>query len=116
MTASKKRLLPGAILLTLALQIFIACDNSNACGDVAPNSQMLEGQINGCDVRNCAFCGGWYLETSDTIYNFDYLPTGSNIALHADNFPIPVRFSYIADTLHYSDKAIKIILTEIELQ
>lgn len=77
---------------------------------------LLEGQINSCDVRNCGWCGGWYLETTDTIYNFHHLPAGSDIDLHSNNFPIYVRFNYVLDTANFHDQAVRIILTEIELQ
>lgn len=105
----------GNLLVILAAFVLPAC-RPQACGDQELVPMLLEGQINSCDVRNCGWCGGWYLETTDTIYNFHHLPAGSDIDLHSNNFPIYVRFNYVLDTANFHDQAVRIILTEIELQ
>jgi len=91
--------------------VLFACKN-----DGLSSSFMAEGEIVGGDPRNCACCGGWFLETADTTFLFDRLPDGSMIDLNNATFPIQVKFDYKADTSYCGVWLNKIILTDIELQ
>lgn len=93
--------------------VFSACKNDG----LSSSSFMAEGKIVGGDPRNCACCGGWFLETADTtFFLFDRLPDGSTIDLNNATFPIQVKFDYEADTSYCGVWLNKIILTDIELQ
>ena len=64
-----------------------------SCSKDKANFQS-NGIITGPDYRECSCCGGWFIDISDTIYNFDNLPASSNIDLTLATFPIPVKLDW----------------------
>lgn len=88
-----------------------ACSNdSNAVAFDA------EGEIIGADLALCPCCGGWLLQTTDTLFRFNELPAGSDIDLVSATFPVPVKFSYEADTFVCGAMMNRILITDIEKQ
>jgi len=52
------------------------------------------GTILGPDIRDCACCGGWYINIDTAEYEFDILPENTNIDLAKDKFPINVKLDW----------------------
>jgi hypothetical protein len=52
---------------------------------------MDEGTITGHDIRECACCGGYYIEIGTNTYRFYELPPNTNFNLDNPNFPIFVK-------------------------
>ncbi len=52
------------------------------------------GIITGPDLRDCACCGGWYIEIDTVVYEFDVLPENSGIALEKETFPLKVKLDW----------------------
>jgi hypothetical protein len=48
------------------------------------------GTLTGYDMRECACCGGIFIEIDKSIYRFENLPPNSGIDLTVDTFPINV--------------------------
>ena len=55
---------------------------------------MSHGTITGPDLRDCACCGGWYIEIDTAVYEFDSLPENSDIALDKETFPLKVKLDW----------------------
>jgi hypothetical protein len=75
------------LLLTALTAITFSCKKDRA------NFQST-GTITGPDYRECACCGGWFIDIADTTYNFDNLPASSNIDLATATFPIMVKLDW----------------------
>jgi hypothetical protein len=58
------------------------------------NDFRSSGLITGPDVRDCACCGGWYIEIDTVVYEFDTLPENSGIDLVKETFPIKVKLDW----------------------
>jgi hypothetical protein len=52
------------------------------------------GKIFGPDYRMCACCGGYFIAIDSLTYNFDSIPSNSNIDLRKDTFPISVKLDW----------------------
>jgi hypothetical protein len=54
------------------------------------------GTITGQDLRMCPSpcCSGWFIEIDSLTYEFDTLPTSSNINLEKESFPLLVRLDW----------------------
>ena len=58
------------------------------------------GVITGYDFRECACCGGYFIEIDNTKYRFDELPEGSELnLLNNPEFPINVKLDWIPDSV-----------------
>jgi hypothetical protein len=67
------------------------------------------GTITGPDPRDCACCGGWYIEIDTTIYEFDALPENSAIDLQKETFPLKVKLDWqLSERLACPNKRIDI--------
>jgi hypothetical protein len=76
------------------------------------NNYMNNGTITGIDFRECACCGGYFIDISDSTYRFFDLPAGSEVKLENPVFPIYVRLDWAkADTVCLGDE-IKVIRIE----
>lgn len=53
--------------------------------------------ITGPDLRECICCGGYFIELDDSTYNFDTLPTSSQIDLATETFPLRVKLDWWYD-------------------
>jgi hypothetical protein len=53
-----------------------------------------EGVITGADLRDCACCGGWFINIDTVQYEFDSLPENSKIDLMIEVFPIYVKLDW----------------------
>ena len=80
-----------SIYITSALIILIITTIS--CSRDKADFQSI-GIITGPDYRECTCCGGWFIDISDTTYNFDNLPASSNIDLSMATFPITVKLDW----------------------
>jgi hypothetical protein len=58
------------------------------------NDYKSNGKIMGPDTRDCACCGGWYIEIDSSTYEFDSIPNNSNIDLQKDSYPIFVKLDW----------------------
>ena len=81
-----KNLYTALTLLTFIV-LTISCSKDKA-------TFQSNGTITGPDYRECTCCGGWFIDISDTTYNFDNLPASSNIDLSIATFPIPVKLDW----------------------
>ena len=55
------------------------------------------GTITGIDVRECACCGGYFIEIGEITYRFSDLPDNSKLNLENPTFPIYVNLDWIKD-------------------
>ena len=70
---------------------------------------MSHGTITGPDVRDCACCGGWYIEIDTVVYEFDALPENSGIALDKETFPLKAKLDWkLSDKIACPNKRIDI--------
>ena len=69
------------------------------------NNYMNNGTITGIDFRECACCGGYFIDINDSTYRFFNLPSGSEIKLDNPIFPIYVKLDWAkADTVCLGDE------------
>jgi hypothetical protein len=77
------------IISIVLLPILIACKKENNIPDT--------GTIIAYDLRECACCGGWFIEINDSTYRFLQLPANSNLDLQNAAFPVKVELSWQKD-------------------
>lgn len=71
---------------------------------------MSDGTIIGPDVRMCACCGGWFIDINSVTWEFESLPSGSDIDLDNETFPLNVRLNWkLSDREACPDKYITIL-------
>lgn len=71
---------------------FSACCEGH--DDNEPDSCSEEGIITGIDFRECACCGGWFIEiNNDTLRALD-LPLEFKESLNPNEFPLPVYLDW----------------------
>jgi hypothetical protein len=78
--------------LAIGLLLFgLAC-----CKKENDKGYMSGGVITGPDMRMCASpcCGGWYIEIDNQIFEFDAIPSNSDIDLQNATFPIFVKVQW----------------------
>ena len=82
------------ILFGLGIIIFgvINCQKQK---DNTDNYRSI-GTITGQDVRMCPSpcCSGWFIKIDSLTYEFDTLPTNSNINLEKETFPLMVKLDW----------------------
>jgi hypothetical protein len=71
-----------------------------------------EGIITGPDYRMCACCGGWFITIDDQRYRFWSLPSGSNLDLEKEKFPLEVRLDWEMEKNSCMGDLIKVIRIE----
>lgn len=66
------------------------------CYNLTDKEYRSEGTITGADYRMCPSpcCGGWFIQIAGTTYEFDTLPSGSDINLQKEIFPLTVRLDW----------------------
>ncbi len=83
-----KKVMP---VLFLFLVLFV----SDCCVDVDMTNWMNEAEITGYDYRECACCGGYFIDIDGEIYRFYEIPSGSDVEITAESdFPIPVNINW----------------------
>ncbi|HSP87344.1 MAG TPA: hypothetical protein VLN45_04375 [Ignavibacteriaceae bacterium] len=70
-----------------------------------------DGVITGVDIRECACCGGYFIDIEDNTYRFYELPANSNIDLSNADFPIHVKIYWKVDETCLGDE-IKVLSIE----
>lgn len=55
---------------------------------------MDTGIITGVDTRECACCGGWFIDINDSLWLFNELPASSSLDLVNETFPIEVEVEW----------------------
>ena len=80
-----KKILFVVLLLTVVLL---------SCKKEKTNNFQSTAIITGPDVRDCFCCGGYIIEIEDSTYNFEFLPTSTQIDLTTETFPLPVRLDW----------------------
>lgn len=53
-----------------------------------------KGVITGPDTRECACCGGYFIDIGNATYRFYQAPPESNVNLNNAEFPIPVTLDW----------------------
>ena len=80
------------IVLGICLMFFgfIYCQKENS------HNYKSIGTITGQDVRMCPSpcCSGWFIKIDSLTYEFDTLPTSSNINLEKETFPLIVKLDW----------------------
>jgi len=73
---------------------FIYCQKQKEITD-SYNYKSI-GTITGQDVRICpsTCCSGWFINIDSLTYEFDTLPTSSNINLEKETFPLIVKLDW----------------------
>jgi hypothetical protein len=99
------------IMLGICLIIFgfIYCQKQKETADNYTYKSI--GTITGQDYRMCPSpcCGGWFIKIDSLTYEFDSLPSNSNINLEKETFPLVVKLDWqLSDTLGCPNKRITI--------
>ena len=86
---------------------FIYCQKQNENAD---NYKSI-GTITGQDARMCPSpcCSGWFIKIDSLTYEFDSLPSSSNINLEKETFPLVVKLDWqLSNTIECQNKRITI--------
>ena len=67
-----------------------------SCQKETNHEYKSTGIITGPDIRRCPSpcCGGWFIIIDDLTYEFDTLPTDSNINLEKETLPLKVKLDW----------------------
>jgi hypothetical protein len=84
-----KKLLIG---LFLSLIFATSCKEQNV--PFPTNDYQSKGIITGGDPRDCACCGGWFIEIDTSRYRFNSLPDSSGINLEKETLPLKVKLDW----------------------
>ena len=76
-------------LLIIALSI-VSCS-------LGGDDSMSDGTITGYDTRECACCGGFFIEIDNVTYRFFNIPANSELNLDNPTFPIYVKLDWTKD-------------------
>jgi len=91
----KTRIFLLTILLGLVTTIFSACCED--CGDALPCYCSDDGIIIGQDERDCACCGGWFIEIYGDTLRALTLPHDFYQTLEPGEIPLPVYLEWTFD-------------------
>ena len=81
-----KNILSLLILLVFTLSI-------ESCRD--ETIWMNDAEITGYDYRECACCGGYFIDIADETYRFYEIPEGSSLEINTETiFPISVQVNW----------------------
>lgn len=72
-----------------ALFITLIC-----CKKESSQDYKSSGVITGPDYRACVCCGGYFIQIDTSMYEFNTLPSGSDINLLTETFPIAVKLDW----------------------
>ena len=97
----KTKFLPVSCFIIIC---FVCCQKANN------NDYQSNGIITEPDIRMCPCCGGWYIQIDGSTYEFDSLPSKSNMNLQKDSFPILVKLDWqLSNQIACPDKRITVI-------
>lgn len=82
-----------ALTLSIGGFLFSACCDD----DDVPVYCSEEGVIIGIDFRECACCGGWFIEIEDDTLRAMVLPQPFTETLDPNEFPLPVYLEWSPD-------------------
>jgi hypothetical protein len=83
-----------------------------SCQKDKPDDYQSTGSITGPDYRMCPSpcCGGWFINIDNLLYEFDSLPSNSNIILEKETFPLAVKLDWqLLNTIECPNKRITIL-------
>ena len=95
------------LCICLILFGFIYCQKQKENTD----NYKSVGTITGQDARMCPSpcCSGWFINIDSLTYEFDTLPTSSNINLEKETFPFIVKLDWLlSNTIECPNKRITI--------
>ena len=81
-------------IITVALLIIALSSVSCSLGG---DDSMSNGTITGIDIRECACCGGFFIEIDNVTYRFYDVPANSELNLENPTFPIYVKLDWAKD-------------------
>ena len=96
------------VILLFTVMLF-SCDKDDSNKDFQTSAI-----ITGPDLGQCICCGGYFIEIGDSIYNFNTVPSASDINLANETFPVAVQLDWEYDHKCGHNQYIKI--TRIEKQ
>jgi hypothetical protein len=73
--------------------VFITILAAKSCGKVE-SEEMVSGIITKSDLRECACCGGWFIEIGSETYRFYELPEKSEMKISAEKLPMEVKLRW----------------------
>ncbi len=73
--------------------IFLAMMGAKAC-DQNMDSSLDSGTITKLDNRDCACCGGWFINIGKETYRFYDIPEGSDLKISTDKLPMEVELKW----------------------
>jgi hypothetical protein len=78
------------------LVIFLIVFGFYYCQKEGSHNYKSIGTITGQDVRMCPSpcCGGWFIKIDSLTYEFDSLPSSSDINLEKETFPLVVKLDW----------------------
>ncbi len=80
------------LFMSSLLLLLICCEDIN---DTVGDSQYeSDGIITGVDMRECACCGGWFIDILDSTYRFYEIPGNSSLKLNEETFPLAVNLDW----------------------
>jgi len=81
-------------IITASLLLLVLSSISCSLGE---EGSMSNGTITGPDVRECACCGGFFIEIDNVTYRFYDVPPNSELNLMNPTFPIYVKLDWAKD-------------------
>jgi len=81
-----KKIITAALLILTINAISCSSDDS-----------ISDGTITGYDTRECACCGGFFIDIENVTYRFYDVPANSNLNLENPTFPIYVKLDWAKD-------------------
>lgn len=75
------------VIIILTLLTVKTCDK-------AQDDALDTGTITKLDFRECACCGGWFIDIGDSTYRFYEIPEKSSLELSAEKLPVEVRLKW----------------------
>ncbi len=79
------------LIIFLIFAAFASCDKDN-------DTYKSVGIITGADFRECACCGGYFINIDELQYLINSLPKNTNLDLQQETFPITVHLDWQIST------------------
>jgi len=80
----------------LAVPLIIIAFSIVSCS-LGGDDSMSDGTITGYDTRECACCGGFFIDIDNVTYRFYDVPPNSELNLMNPTFPIYVKLDWAKD-------------------
>ena len=81
-------------IITASLLLLVLSSISCSLGE---EGSMSNGTITGYDTRECACCGGFFIDIDNITYRFYDVPPNSELNLENPTFPIYVKLAWTKD-------------------